>query len=333
MSNQCVRILPKLGFIDSPTTHRIHLSIIPRGGGIAIIFAFMSALFISLDGVASYHGLSHLLLAMFILLVTGLIDDRFGMRGMLKLSFQCSALMVLWLGGTRLEVLFGVHLAPFISFLATMIGGIVIINGFNLIDGLDGLATGIALLISGIVAGVGYFTGEVFIFVTSMLMFGSCLGFLFYNWHPAKIFMGDTGSMCIGLYLVYIFFSISRKFDTFPVTFGLILLLWIPCLDILLAVCRRGMRMMRRVKNAGFMVRDQEHLHHRLLNKTQSQVRTLLILLIAECLCACAGVLLILFPSIYLTITIMLIVIAISIVYGTEIERQEIIYLIRKYKK
>ncbi|MDD3118431.1 MAG: MraY family glycosyltransferase, partial [Victivallales bacterium] len=213
-----IRILPRLGYVDKPGGRHIHKKAIPRGGGIAVIVAFFLALGLYLlnskvssgvspgeywfSGKESVGGLSlfwRLFLPALPLCLLGLVDDRHELKSWIKLLVQLLVVVVVWLTEDK-YVIFGWVLPVYVSLPLTALWVIIIINAFNLIDGLDGLASGLAIVSSVCMAIWFLLVGKHGAEAVTMLILGAaCLGFLYFNFHPAKIFLGDTGSTFLGL--------------------------------------------------------------------------------------------------------------------------------------
>jgi UDP-N-acetylmuramyl pentapeptide phosphotransferase/UDP-N-acetylglucosamine-1-phosphate transferase len=207
-------------------------------------------------------------MASLVLLVVGVIDDVRGMRPLIKLGGQVAAALIMWFSGTRFGLLLGYNLPAPLDCALVVIWLVAIINAFNLIDGLDGLASGLAIISAVGLCGILLMQqspGEVLLLLGFI---GACLGFLRYNFNPASIFLGDTGSMFIGFTLGVVSLQTFNK-NTFLISMAIpIMVLGVPIYDALLAIWRRSVRSWVSGKNGGtrrgIMQPDVEHLHHRL---------------------------------------------------------------------
>jgi UDP-N-acetylmuramyl pentapeptide phosphotransferase/UDP-N-acetylglucosamine-1-phosphate transferase len=207
-------------------------------------------------------------MASLVLLVVGVIDDVRGMRPLIKLGGQVAAALIMWFSGTRFGLLLGYNLPAPVDCALVVIWLVAIINAFNLIDGLDGLASGLAIISAVGLCGILLMQqspGEVLLLLGFI---GACLGFLRYNFNPASIFLGDTGSMFIGFTLGVVSLQTFNK-NTFLISMAIpIMVLGVPIYDALLAIWRRSVRSWVSGKNGGtkrgIMQPDVEHLHHRL---------------------------------------------------------------------
>ena len=195
-----ITILPLLGYIDIPRGRHQHEKPVPRGGGVAIWIAFFVTVF--LQSVmfrdsnpelykTTVHFLHNFLLPAGIIFVVGLIDDRYELRSWLKLLFQIAVGVIFYLEGAGISKIFIYPIPAPIGLAITVGWSVVIINAFNLIDGLDGVAAGLAAIASFFLAVWTILLGGSAAMVVILLTFcASCLGFLRFNFSPARIFMG-----------------------------------------------------------------------------------------------------------------------------------------------
>ena len=286
-------------------TRDVHVVPTPLLGGLAMYAGLVAGLLVAdqltylREAFPSPRTVPGLLLAGAVLVVTGIIDDRWGMGAISKLAAQVAAGAILVWSGVVLswvpEPSGGVVLLPPQAGLTlTILLVVVTINAVNFIDGLDGLAAGIVaiaacsfLVYSYTLAHVVGIHSQSVPAVVSALLAGMCLGFLPHNFYPARIFMGDTGAMLIGLLLAYVPLSSTAMLDPnvlrnyshtvnrFPTVLPLLLpaaILVIPYADLLLAVVRRT--------KAGMspFAADKKHLHHRLLKIGHSHRQSVLIM-------------------------------------------------------
>src|SRR5215468_1944040 len=278
------------GAIAQPDSDRhIHSRPTPRLGGVAIYFAFIATLLCVpfLGNMVSESFRANLLKfvallapATFILLF-GVYDDFRGAAAPLKLTFQIIAAAMVYAAGFRIENLstpFGDHLSlpALMSFPATILWILVITNAFNLIDGIDGLAAGASVfaLISILVFSVAQGNPE--ISLIAVVLVGSVMGFLRYNFNPATIFLGDSGSMFLGFLAAVLSLAGSQKGST-------IVAIAIPLVSFGLPVTEAGLSLARRfVSGKSLFTGDRGHIHHKLLDRGMTQ-RQAVILLYAVC--------------------------------------------------
>ena len=272
------RILRRFGFWNAMDGE--HKKRVVRGGGIAVAAAFFLAgyLWYYFTGFAAPTTLNGLIPALLIILITGIIDDRIGIRAFPKLLLQTASITLLWLCGYRIRVLFGVELPWFFSLGLTLFWVVSILNAFNLIDGLDGLCAGNALIAAGALWLMAYIANYNPLPIGPLLLIGCCAGFLIFNFHPAKLFLGDTGSLFLGLICAVQSLKISHGEFNFQNILFFLMVFWIPFCDMGLAVWRRKVKSM--LKNSGCEIteRDLYHLHYRLLNLTHNHALTVVIM-------------------------------------------------------
>ncbi|MFO0725570.1 MAG: MraY family glycosyltransferase [Myxococcota bacterium] len=258
--------------VDHPGDPRkIHKVPIPRIGGLAVVGAFFApliglAIYTNRISGAIYQDLrlvGALIVGTTGIVLLGVYDDIRGADAKLKLTVQGLVAVFMWAAGFRIEVLgnpFGAAISiGVLSLPLTMLWIVGVINALNLIDGLDGLATGVALFAVLVLFGVSYIDNALLLCVVLAALGGSLLGFLFFNFNPAKIFLGDSGSMFLGFILSSIAVWTQRKGPTAAALLIPVLALGIPILDTTLSVVRR----VGKGKNP--FKADREHLHHRLL--------------------------------------------------------------------
>lgn len=284
------RLAPHWGFMDPPGARKVHQQPVPRGGGIAVFIGFHVACAViflfpwkPFAGQLSIEWWFRFLPLSAGVVALGLLDDRFNLKPLAKLIGQLVLGAAAYSLGFRLQNLFGFPLPGWLDFAATAFWFVALMNAFNLIDGVDGLATGIALIAAG---GIGLSLvfrgapGDVLLFLGFA---GACLGFLRYNFVPASVFLGDTGSLFLGFTLATLSISTHSK-ASFMAGIGVPLLaVGVPLFDTLLAVWRRSMRrILSRASGGeaglGIENADADHLHHRLLRRGfgQGQVAGLL---------------------------------------------------------
>lgn len=273
-----IRFSLKNKIVDAPHKRGIHTTTIPLAGGISfgvvsvilqiIVFSLVK-LAVGLSAfVASDVGMKLLYLAIagILILLLGFFDDKRKFTAKYKLYFQIIIVCFLYLVGFRMSNLtnpFGEEiLLGILSFPMTIIWFLLVINAINLIDGLDGLATGIGIIVNIVIGIVGIINGNIFIMVNSVILIGSLLAFLRYNFYPAKIFMGDTGSMFIGVNIAALAVTGTQQFKGIAAITLLIpiIVLIIPLTDTFLAIFRRVKQ------NINIFEADKKHIHHRLLN-------------------------------------------------------------------
>lgn len=295
----CREMARRFGMVDQPDERRINKVPIPRGGGLSIFVAFhlvLGILALVLKGSVapefSVFWQKRFLLASGLLVAVGLVDDKCGLKPFVKLFGQIGVALVLYCSGVHIGGII-VAFPPWLDCLATVFWITGAVNAFNLIDGLDGLATGLALIASIGLAGALLFTGHSAATLPYLALAGACLGFLRYNFYPASVFLGDTGSMFLGLCVATLpLVTGSRK--ELVTSLGMPLLaMGIPIFDTMLAIWRRSVRALLPQKAGGprtrVMLPDKEHVHHRLLRVTMNQRTAAIILYVISAVLVIVG--------------------------------------------
>ena len=300
----------KIGAVDKPNERKVHTKIMPRMGGLAIYLSFFAVLFLSHEMTMQHIGL---LTGGTVLVLVGIIDDKTDMPAKIKLLGQIFAACIVVAAGIRVEfmtnfILGGVFPLYIFSVPFTVLWIVAITNAVNLIDGLDGLAAGTSIIAAATMAISGYATGQTEMASMALILIGASLGFLKYNFHPAKIFMGDTGSMFLGYNLaVLAIMGFTKSFTVLSLVTP-ILVLAIPILDTLFAIIRRKMN------NKPIFKPDKNHLHHCLLNYGFSHRNTVLIIYaVSAVLALCGLIMTYLNPAQGMCL---LVVISVIIIYG-----------------
>lgn len=288
-----IHIATHVGAMDIPNARKVHKKPIPRLGGFGIYFGFL--LGYMLFGKESVQ-MNSILIGSFVIVVTGVIDDIKPIPAKYKFYSQLIGAAIIPLyGGIVLRNIsaFGLYMQfGMFSYPITILFIVAIINCINLIDGLDGLAGGLSsiyFLTVGIIALIiGNSTG--LDIVLTFIMLGSTLGFLVHNFNPAKIFMGDSGSMFLG-YIIAVIALLGFKNITFTSFIVPVFLLAIPILDTLFAILRRV------INHKPISMPDKNHLHHQLLNMKFSQRTTVLIIYAVDILFAIVSIIYVLGDS------------------------------------
>jgi UDP-GlcNAc:undecaprenyl-phosphate GlcNAc-1-phosphate transferase len=294
----------RLGAVAYPRERDVHVDPVPRMGGLAMYLGVAAAVLLASQlpaltrGFVYSSGMPAVVVAGGLIMVVGLIDDRWGLDALTKFAGQITAASVLVTMGVAWSVLyipFGgvgtIVLDQASSILLTLALTVSIVNAMNFVDGLDGLAAGLGLITASAICifSVGLLHdhgGDVLFYppaVISVVLAGACLGFLPHNFHPARIFMGDSGSMLIGLMLAAasttaagpISQSAYGARDVFALLSPFLLVvavMLVPALDMLLAIVRRT-----RAGLSPFSP-DKMHLHHRLLQIGHSHRRVVLLI-------------------------------------------------------
>ncbi len=267
----------KLGAADIGTGRRVHNGIIPRLGGVGIFLAFVIPMIFRLtrgSGDSFNYNMSGVLLASVIVVLIGAYDDIKGASVSNKLIAEIIAAGVIYWWGIRITVISNPFGNPFIlgwlSLPVTVLWIVIITNAVNLVDGLDGLAAGSGILISAtffLLSG-----SDLGLQMTYVILAGSLVGFLKYNFPPASIFMGDSGSLFLGFILASTSILSSRKATALATMMVPIIAFIFPLMDMAYAVLRRYHRGISLGKA------DREHIHHKLLEMGLSKKKVLLLM-------------------------------------------------------
>ena len=279
------RIAIHIGAMDVPDKRKVHIKAMPRLGGLGIYFGFLLGYMLFGEQTVLMNSI---LIGSFILLITGIIDDIKSLKAKHKLIGQLMAsLVVVFYGGLLLKDIsfFGFNMSfSWISYPLTIIFILGCINCLNLIDGLDGLAGGISsifFLTIGIIAYLQSRTGLTLIL--TFVMLGSTLGFLVHNFNPAKIFMGDSGSMFLGFIISVITLLGFKSILTSSIIIPLCILI-VPILDTMCAIIRR------KLKGESISTPDKSHFHHQLLRRNFGVKGTVLFIYLITALFSTASI-------------------------------------------
>jgi UDP-GlcNAc:undecaprenyl-phosphate/decaprenyl-phosphate GlcNAc-1-phosphate transferase len=300
-----VRVLAtRVGAVAVPRERDVHVQPTPRMGGLAMYIGVLAAVLLASQlpaltrGFVYSSGMPAVLVAGGIIMGIGLIDDKWGLDALTKFAGQITAASVLVTMGVAWSVLYiplggvgTIVLDQVSSILLTLALTVAIVNAMNFVDGLDGLAAGLGLITASAICifSVGLLRdhgGDVLFYppaVISVVLAGACLGFLPHNFHRARIFMGDSGSMLIGLMLAAASTTAAGPIsqnaygarDVFALLSPFLLVIavmFVPMLDLLLAIVRRT-----RAGRSAFSP-DKMHLHHRLLQIGHSHRRVVLLI-------------------------------------------------------
>jgi UDP-GlcNAc:undecaprenyl-phosphate GlcNAc-1-phosphate transferase len=279
-----IRVAVARRLYDTPDTRRLHTKPIPRLGGIVVFVAtllgLVTALFLatrggglSPDRVEFFTGV---LLGGAVLFAAGLFDDLRGLRPAAKLVVQCIAAVIVYRYGLQIQL---ITLGPSIAIPLGWVGlpltvawVVGVTNAFNVIDNMDGLATGLALVALATVLGAAFALGNTDVALVCLALTGALLGFLPYNFNPARIFLGDSGSLFIGFMLAVLSVHGALKSATAVLVAVPLFALAVPLFDLTLSIMRRWLR------GVPIFVGDTRHISHRLLAMGLTQRRVVTVL-------------------------------------------------------
>ncbi len=267
------RLAYRIGAVDRPNYRKVHARIMPRLGGLAIYLSFViTYLLFRPDGNFD----KALLIGATIIVITGVLDDVLEITAKAKLSGQfASAIIIVLYGELQIEFIslpFGGELEfGYFSIPLTIIWIIGITNAINLIDGLDGLASGVSFIALVTLSAMAIIIGNPFVAFAAAILAASTLGFLVFNFYPARIFMGDTGALFLG-FMISVFALLGFKGVTMFALIIPVIMLGVPVSDTFFAIVRR-LREKQPLSAA-----DKSHLHHCLLNVGFTHRQTVLII-------------------------------------------------------
>ncbi|WP_246942781.1 MraY family glycosyltransferase [Bacillus pinisoli] len=273
----------KIGATDQPNHRKVHLSSMPRLGGLAIFFSTLLGLFI----LKPIHpALISMLIGSFIIILTGVLDDLYEISAKYKLLGQLIAAIVVIYGGVIVKFInlpLGIQLElGLFSIPLTLLWIIVVTNAINLIDGLDGLAAGISSIVLFTISIMAMINGNEFVMTVSLIILASTLGFLPFNFHPAKIFMGDTGALFLGFIISVISLLGFKNITLFSLLVPIIIL-GVPLSDTFFAIVRRL------IKRQPLSTPDKSHFHHCLIRLGFSHQSSVLLMYLLSTIFAVAA--------------------------------------------
>lgn len=282
----------KVGAVDVPKdARRMHDHPIPRMGGLAIFFGFVAAMLLMVPLDTERKGM---LLGAVIIVVLGIFDDIYALPAKPKFLVQIIAALIAVLAGNRIEVLSNPNIFspnPYwelgvLSIPVTVVWILAITNSVNFIDGLDGLACGVSTIGAATMLVIALLVSERDVALMMAALVGACMGFLPYNFNPAKIFMGDTGSTFLGFIMATM--SVEGMFKQYTIISFVVpfLMLGLPIFDVCFAVVRRVSHGQSPMKP------DRGHVHHRLIDMGFSQKQAVGVLYVISAILGLSAVVL-----------------------------------------
>ncbi len=275
-----IKLAPKIGAMDIPKDgRRMHTKAMPRFGGMAIFIGTIASLIIF---AWQNEKILPVIIGGTLIYILGVVDDLKNLPAKVKFGAQLLVAVLMYAMGLRIQFItdyFGegvLHFGAAVCFIVTILWIVGITNTINLIDGLDGLAAGTAAISSLSIAYVAYIHGNQYgmmiVCLAMLALAGSCLGFLPFNFYPAKIFMGDGGSLFLGFMIAALSVVGPLKRSTIIAVVVPVIVLGIPIFDTFFAIFRRM------VNRRPIMEADKGHLHHRLMALGYGQRRAVLML-------------------------------------------------------
>lgn len=262
----------KIGATDKPNQRKVHSKIMPRLGGLAIFISFLIGLVFLRP---QDEHLVAIIIGAFIIIIIGVMDDMMELSAKVKFLGQIAAALIVVLNGVQVDYInlpFGGGLElGILSIPLTILWIVGVTNAINLIDGLDGLAAGVSTIALVTISAMAFVKGDIFVLSIAIILIGSTLGFLKYNFHPAKIFMGDTGALFLG-FMIAVLSLLGFKNVTMLSLIVPVIILGVPISDTFFAIIRRI------VNKKPLSAPDKSHLHHCMLRLGYSHRQTVLII-------------------------------------------------------
>lgn len=266
-----IRFAPKLGLVDIPNHRSHHKNVTPRGAGIGILLGVMVSDILLLNGLVYSHITTFL--AIFIVFIIGVLDDHRDANPKTKFIVIFIAVLLLAVDDITIHTLgriFGYELAlGWFAIPFTMFAVAGFTNALNLSDGLDGLAGSLSIIILSSLCAIGYENNDYFIVSTSLSFIAAISAFMWFNWNPAKIFMGDSGSLTLG----FVIALLSIKALAYIQPTSILFIAAIPIIDTVVVMVRR------KRNGKSIFAPDKFHFHHILLHFLNDHARTTVILI------------------------------------------------------
>jgi UDP-GlcNAc:undecaprenyl-phosphate GlcNAc-1-phosphate transferase len=250
------RLAPRLGLVDQPNARKVHLRPMPRMGGVAIVLASLAAVLLFNDRI-EFQQLVGIVLGGAFVSIVGTWDDRWGVSPFVKLIGQFFAAGILIATGVTVQL----FPATWVNWLLTALWVVGVTNAFNLLDNMDGLSSGVAAIAAVFFTLLAAFSDQTYVGALAAAVLGATIGFLIYNFNPASIFMGDSGSLFLGFVLAAI--GIKLRFPdnvNFVTWMAPVLVLGVPLFDTTLVVVSRLRRGLNPLTTPG-----KDHTSHRLV--------------------------------------------------------------------
>ena len=308
MTPVAMRLAVRIGAIDKPNERKVHSGSIPRLGGLAIfvsagltlaLIVLTDHTHVTLSWVVSQRGLA-IVGGVVGMLLLGTFDDMFGLKPAYKFAGQIVVSTILYFAGVKISAItvplgLGVAHLGLLSYPVTILWITGVTNAFNLIDGLDGLASGVALIALAAIVPIVALRNDTYSIYLALVFAGAIAGFLRYNFHPAKVFLGDSGSLMLGLVLAILSIQSSTKGSAVVAIVVPLLALGLPIMETLLSMVRRFLssflaevdhRTPFAAKFGLMFLPDRRHMHHRLLDHGFTHRAAVLALYFMSCILA-----------------------------------------------
>ncbi len=294
-----IRLAKRVGAIDQPSERKVHIRPIPRLGGVAVFISFSLALVIQVlfqsDVASSWitqrEGITFCC-ALSIMFLLGIWDDIRTLKPLEKFLVQAALSSVVYVAGFKVSfftgsIFSGLTQVGIFDYLITVLWIVGITNAINLIDGLDGLASGVAIVAAMTISAISLINNDPATATVAFVLAGALVGFLRYNFNPAKVFLGDSGSLFVGFALAILSIQSSRQGVSDYALAVPLLALGVPIIDTFLAMARRFLKsfLPKQQSKDSFLSTfksifspDRSHIHHRLIARGLSHMKAVLLL-------------------------------------------------------
>lgn len=267
-----IKISPYVGAMDKPNYRKVHTKPVSILGGLVILISFLIGLAV---GHPVEPEVTPIVIGAVLINMLGLIDDLYDLKPIIKLVGQIMISMVVVYYGITLDLItlpFGMVIEfGILSIPVTILWIVAVTNAINLIDGLDGLASGVSLIALGTIGFISILQQNILIMMICSVLIGSLIGFLRYNFYPAKIFLGDNGALTLG-FIIGVLSLLGFKNITLISLFFPLIILAVPFIDMLFAMIRRYRQ------GKPIMQADKSHLHHKLLEHGYTHPQTVILI-------------------------------------------------------
>lgn len=286
-----IKVSPLIGALDKPNKRKVHTVPVSMLGGVVLLISFLVSLVIGHPLEREYLPI---VIGAILINFLGLIDDLYDLKPIVKLIGQIAISSIVVYYDITLDLItlpfgiiieFGIFSVPM-----TILWIVAVTNAINLIDGLDGLAAGVSLIALCTIGFISILQQNIFIMMICSVLIGSILGFIRYNFYPAKIFLGDNGALMLG-YIIGVLSLLGFKNITLISLFFPIIILAVPFIDMLVAMIRRYRQ------GKPIMQADKSHLHHKLLELGYTHPQTVILIYSIAILFSIASIILYLSTS------------------------------------
>ncbi|MCU7556301.1 MraY family glycosyltransferase [Macrococcus capreoli] len=297
-----------VGALDKPNLRKVHTKPVSVLGGVVILISFIIGIWI---GHPVEWEIRPIIIGAILINIMGIVDDLFDLSAIVKLIGQIGVALIVVMHGITLDLItlpFGIVIEfGILSIPMTVLWIVAVTNAINLIDGLDGLAAGVSLIALATIGFIAILQQNIFIMMICSVLIGSLLGFLKYNFFPAKIFLGDNGALLLG-FIIGVLSLLGFKNITLISLFFPIIILAVPFIDM-------GFAMIRRYRQGKpIMQADKSHLHHKLLALGYTHAQTVLLIYSIATLFSIASIILYLSTQLGAILIVTLIIITIELI-------------------